>query len=116
MAKPVEPVSFDEAIESMTGSILECRELGHTWKPLRAAFSKKAKTYARTLRCPRCHTEREQELSARGTVISNHYVYPDGYLIKGLGAMVGDNRDKLRLASLTRTINRPATNRLRSVS
>lgn len=41
-------------------------------------------------------------MSMRGHVVSNRYVYPDGYESpKGTGRLIGDDRDELRMASLT---------------
>lgn len=96
-------------IQGLTASHLECRELGHTWRPWRASQGADRVSWERVLRCSRCRTERVQTLSLRGHVVSNHYVYPDGYTSRGLGRLVGDDRDSLRLESLNRFIQRKGT-------
>ena len=83
---------------------LLCRELGHTWKPFTARYVPEQRAYERTLRCPRCATERRQVLDGSGHVVSSSYVHPDGYLHKGLGRVTGEGRDALRLESLHRFI------------
>lgn len=87
-------------LEELRTTFLYCRELGHNWKPWRATLH--AGTYERVLRCTRCRTERVQELTASGHLLSNHYRYADGYQSKGLGRLVGDDRDALRMTSLLR--------------
>lgn len=100
MAKPTASPELTDFIEALPDRFLLCRELGHTWKPWTASFDGTA--YDRTLRCPRCKTERHQVLSRYGSVVSNRYSYPDQYLVKGLGHLDGSDRDALRLASVTR--------------
>lgn len=81
---------------------LHCREMGHNWRPLMAGKYKDG-GYTRTLRCSRCRMRKTQELSSRGMVIgSPHYTPPEGYYTKGLGAITGEGRGLLRLASLSR--------------
>lgn len=80
---------------------LECRELGHLWRPW-TARSNELGGYDRTLRCTRCLTKREQVITARGIVHSNKYIHPEGYLHKGMGRIVGDGRGLLRLESVKR--------------
>lgn len=83
-------------------SWLHCRELGHNWRPWTAAA--KNGGFERALRCTRCRTERWEILTSTGAKVRGHYVYPDGYLHEGLGRIVGDGRDVLRLESLSRAI------------
>lgn len=82
---------------------LYCREMGHNWKPYSAGRFKDG-GFERVLRCTRCHTRRIQELTAWGAVTRSRYEHPDGYLSEGLGRIVGDGRDALRLASLARIV------------
>lgn len=90
--------------EELRDSYLLCRDLGHLWKPHRAwLISGTRSLYARVMRCPRCKTERHQELSPSGHVTTGHYVYPEGYLAPR-GAGVAVNRDHLRLVSVRRLI------------
>ena len=98
-ADPAEVAVF---ARDLSNSYLQCRELSHNWKPW-TAYAKNG-GYERALRCTRCRTERWEVLTSTGAKVSGHYVYPDGYLHEGLGRIVGDGRDALRLESLTRTL------------
>ena len=91
-----------EFASTLTIAYLLCRELGHNWRPWTARSINGG--YERALRCTRCHTERWEVLSSTGAKIKGHYVYPEDYLHAGLGRIVGDGRDALRLESLTRAI------------
>jgi hypothetical protein len=88
---------------------LHCRELGHLWRPWVAQWAQEHEGYERALRCTRCRTERWQIISASGAVVSSHYVYPEGYIHLGLGRIVGEGRDALRLESLTRALTDTAS-------
>lgn len=99
-----DPTDVADLAESMPMSYLQCRDFGHSWRPYSAAYHAGDRTYVRTQRCPRCKTFRDQELSERGTQLRSSYRYADGYLMEGLGRIVGDGRDALRLASITRSI------------
>lgn len=93
-------------------SHLLCREMGHNWKPWVAHWNSENRYYERALRCTRCRTERWQTLSSTGAVLGGHYKYPDGYVHEGLGRIVGEGRDALRLESITRAL--PADERIAS--
>lgn len=96
------------AIAHMTAMQIQCRDYGHAWKPWRAELIGKggARGYEQALRCTRCDTERWRTLTRYGEVVSAHYVYPDGYLVKGLGRLTGEDRGQLRVASIERTVHR----------
>lgn len=81
---------------------LQCRELGHNWRPYTAQWKPRDRCFDRVLRCTRCKTQRVQVLNRFGAIVSSHYVYADGYQAKGLGRIVGDGRDALRLEELQR--------------
>lgn len=90
--------------EHLKTDFLQCRELGHNWRP---STAKRVDTYfERTLRCPRCKTDRIEVLSLRGEILSKQYRYADGYLSGKLGRIVLDGRDALRLESITRSVER----------
>lgn len=89
---------------------LLCREMGHRWLPYQAAVNAD-QTYHRALRCPRCKTRKEQEISARGVILSTQYRHPEGYLHAGMGRIAGDGRGLLRLESIKRTIKRVESRR-----
>lgn len=90
--------------EGLKESYLQCRELGHNWRPHTARWSSEFEGFERRLRCTRCRTVREQVLSAHGAVVTNQYLYPDGYQTHGMGRVVGDGRDALRLESIQRAL------------
>lgn len=96
------PDAVAEAARDMPDTYLECRDYAHAWRPLSA--SRTPTGFVRVRQCSRCHTERHEELSQHGGIVSSHYTYPDGYLLSGLGRIAGDSRDALRLASIVRTI------------
>lgn len=91
-----------EFAKDLSMAYLLCRELGHNWRPWTAKAIHGG--YERALRCTRCKTERWETLSSTGTKIKGHYVYPENYLHEGLGRIVGDGRDALRLESLSRAL------------
>lgn len=98
-----EPIAADTFASRLSDRALHCRELGHTWRPLVASYEPEARAFHRRLRCSSCRTERVQVLSARGGVLSNHYVYPDGYLATHVIGMTGA-RDLFRLEAILRTL------------
>lgn len=84
---------------------LLCRELHHSWLPHTIGAYRDG-GFKRTLRCPRCKTLKHMEISNRGLVTSASYEYPEGYLVEGLGRIVGEARGVLRLASITRAVEK----------
>lgn len=102
-ATPAEPVTADVFASRLSDKALHCRELGHTWRPLSASWEAESQSFHRRLRCSSCRTERRQVLSARGHVISNGYVYPDGYLATNVEGMTGA-RDLFRLEAVLRVL------------
>jgi len=69
-----------------------------------ASWEAEARAFHRRLRCASCRTERVQVLSAYGHVLSNHYIYPDGYLATHVVGMTGA-RDIFRLEAVLRTLD-----------
>jgi hypothetical protein len=86
------------AIKEMDPVHTHCRDYGHSWAPFRGG--RVAGGFERQLACGRCHTVRRQFITARGVIESNRYVYPEHYQIEGLGPISGDDRAKVRVASL----------------
>lgn len=82
---------------------LECRTYGHDWRPSRATWNPAYRYYLVTQLCPRCLSERRIDMNDRGHVVNQWIDYAEGYLSKGLGRIVGDGRDALRLATIERT-------------
>jgi hypothetical protein len=94
-----------EFAENLPEKYLQCRELGHLWRPWTAASNPDG-GFDRTLRCTRCHTKREQVITNRGVVVTNKYIHPEGYLHKGMGRIIGEGRGLLRLESIKRTVTK----------
>lgn len=90
----------------LTDSFLLCREIGHNWRPFFARWDPDENAYQRTLRCVRCKTQRHQWMSSSGSMLGNHYEYAEGYQHKGLGRIVGEGRDHLRLESIQRLVEK----------
>lgn len=107
-AKPRDVKSF---AEGLTRQFLLCRTYGHSFNPFTVS---KGRTegrpsvyYEQVLRC-KCRTKRRLLLSRSGSVISSTYDYSEapGYLTNGIGRVVGEGRDVLRLESVTRLIEK----------
>lgn len=93
--------ALETALETLPERFLECRDLGHSWRPWTArAFGGRLGGFESVLRCSDCGTLRTRTLSRTGAVMSSHYTYPDGYLVAGLGRLTGTDRDAVRLASI----------------
>lgn len=92
-----------EFAEGLPDTFLECRELGHLWRPYHATFNEYG-GYDRVLRCSRCYTKRVQVITRRGVVVKNSYLHPEGYLHVGMGRITGDARGAMRLVSLQRQV------------
>lgn len=84
-------------------SFLQCREFGHSKRPYTAIRTRTG--FERTVRCTRCKTVWEQVLDRHARMITSRPRYADGYLAKGIGRIVGDGRDVLRLESVERTVS-----------
>jgi hypothetical protein len=108
-----EPIPVDTFAARLSDKWLRCRELGHQWRPLVASWEPESRTFHRALRCPSCHTERRQILGARGSVVSNSYVYPRGYLATNVEGAVSGRRDVFRLESVVRTLDEADVKRIR---
>lgn len=87
---------------TLDAAFLACREIGHNWERWTARAINGG--YERALMCTRCATQRWEVLTSTGAKVKGHYVYPEDYLHEGLGRIVGDGRDALRLESLSRDI------------
>jgi len=100
--KPAPPITATQAIGIMGTDHLQCRDFGHSWRPRTARWIETEKCYETELRCQRCTSIRLRYLSARGDIISSRYQYADGYTVKGLGRLTGDDRAQIRLESVLR--------------
>ena len=98
-------VSGEEFAKNLNARQLDCRELGHKWKPWTVNWDRKQRCYDRRLRCSSCKTVRKQVLDSRGAVLKNSYEYPDGYLA-GRDVRVGElSREVFRLEAIVRYLN-----------
>ena len=95
---------LDEYIAGLELEHLQCRDFSHSWRSYTARWYAKERCYESILRCARCGTLRIRYLSKTGTQISSKYDYPEGYLLKGVGRLTGSDRDKIRLASVLKSI------------
>jgi hypothetical protein len=93
------------ALDALPPAYLECRDLGHDWRPFTAAYIAKERHYSQSLRCSRCDAVRTRLLGPRGQRLGNWYDYPDGYLIEGAGHLGEGARDGIRLRSVNRAID-----------
>lgn len=94
----------NQAIQGMAVEFLHCRDYGHNWRPNTAHRLPKNQGFDEVLRCTTCDTYRHRVLDIFGDVITNIYQYPDGYLIEGLGRLVGRERGLLRIAAVETVI------------
>lgn len=85
--------------------VLMCRTYGHPWQPEMARLMAREGYYAVSQRCPRCKTRKHSELSLKGRVYASWYEYAEGYLTEGVGRIVGEAKDELRLATVTRVFS-----------
>lgn len=71
----------------VTRDLTLCRDYGHAWQPYSVdrVTKDRRRFFLRTLRCRVCQTLRSHVVDTQGYVISgsNHYSYPQGYLVKG---------------------------------
>jgi hypothetical protein len=102
---PKQPVTVDTFAARLSDKALHCRELGHTWRPLVASWEPESRTFHRALRCSSCRTERRQVLNSHGGVVSNGYVYPEGYLASNVEGVLSGRRDVFRLEAVIRTMD-----------
>lgn len=111
MADYAKPRDVQEFAEGLRQQFLLCRTYGHSFAPFTVQVAntvgRRSVYYEQVLRC-KCRTKRRLLLSRTGAVISSSYDYTEapGYLMHGLGRVVGEGRDVLRLESVTRLIER----------
>ena len=93
-----------EAAEHLKPQHLECREMGHIWRPWSVRWVPDHLTLERILRCTRCRSKKKQEVDRNGTLISRGgYEYADGYSLD-IGRIAGGAKDALRLVSILRQV------------
>jgi hypothetical protein len=95
--------ALESVIDGMTLEHLQCRDFNHSWRPYTASRHTNG-LIERQLRCSRCRTIKVQTLNRWGHVVAGRYDYADGYVIKGLGRIIGEEKDHLRLASINKIL------------
>lgn len=98
------PQTLDGFVGGLSNRVLHCRELGHFWRSLTVSWDATARAYDRRLRCTSCRSIRVQTVTERGHVLSNRYIYPEGYLASGIDGIGRGNRDRFRLEALVRSL------------
>ncbi len=87
-------------------SNLECRNYGHSWRPVTAVWIEDERVYEEMVRCGRCRSERLKLLDRFGMVVSSQYRYTRGYLKQGIGRLSPQDRGMLRLEAVARRIGK----------
>lgn len=97
------------AVGEWSDGVLSCRMYGHRWEPYRATINKRHGFIYVERICKQCWIDKDcpptikhEEMSLRGRVYSSWYSYAAGYLTDGMGRIIGDARDALRLGAVSR--------------
>lgn len=112
MTKEAEVGEVASTAKTWTDGVLQCRLYGHEWQPSRAVHNRKARFFYIERICLRClpeeggmPTTKHEELSERGAILASWYTYAEGYLTQGIGRIIGEARDELRITTIERTFN-----------
>lgn len=84
-------------VNDIPDDFMECRDVGHSWKPFDGGCDKRKRLYHRTHRCRGCRTYRTQILSWKGEILTSSYTYAKDYLFKGSGRYDQELRGKVRV-------------------
>lgn len=90
-------------VQMQTAHVI-CRDLTHAWEPYTVEAQRGG--FKRVIRCPRCDTRRTDILDRRGKILRRSYAYPDHYLVNGVGRLIGDTKNTMRLEALKRLLER----------
>jgi hypothetical protein len=104
MSPRAEDLDIDNAIHGMPSEFIQCRDFGHLWRPRVATWIAEKDHYETELKCQRCKTVRLRYIGPRGELLKSGYDYSDGYVVKGMGRLDGEERDLLRLESVLRVL------------
>lgn len=101
------PEAVEQKLAEWDDNVLTCRTFGHNFEASTATQNKRLKYWRLIRKCARCRAEKVMEVSFRGQVYSSFidYTPTDGYLASGLGRIIGDAKDVVRLAAITRTFD-----------
>lgn len=97
----------EEFAAGLKEAFLYCRRFGHAYKPHTAKLSNEFRGYETTKRCTRCTLVVVEVMDMRGAIIKSWPRYPEGYLAKGIGRIVGEGKDIVRLETLNRFLVKP---------
>ena len=90
----------------LSQNMLECRNYGHSWRPMTAVWIDEERVYEEVVRCVRCRSERLKLLDRLGMVVSSQYRYTRGYLKQGIGRLDPHDRGMLRLEAVQRRMDK----------
>lgn len=99
-------LDVESVIADMPDNFIQCRDFNHSWRSHNANYDAGSQSYDVTLKCTRCKAERIRTIDSHGGLVSSHYDYKDGYLIKGMGRLTGNDRNALRLNSVLRVLGK----------
>lgn len=102
--READPRDVKAFARSLPEAFLRCRRLGHAWDPYTVV--KVGRSFESIIQCNRCFTRRLELLTSHGAVTKVRHLYPEGYLAKDLGRIVGAGRDVLRLEMARRTLRK----------
>lgn len=97
--------AVEAQLKVWSDQIVMCRAYGHDFKPYSVQPNPKL-GYFKVVRLCHCKAEHHSEVSiASGRVFSSwiDYQHTDGYLLEGVGRVIGDGRDRVRLDAILRT-------------
>ena len=98
--------TLEGVVEAMLPEYLQCRDLGHTWRPqtVRTVRPRGGAAYIdRVFKCRSCRCVRTQSVDpGSGIVLDNKYNHEAGYKVVGLGRIEGHERGLFRLANTQR--------------
>lgn len=96
--KAEDPKTVEQFVASASREVLWCRTLMHAWAEDKGRVDTSGGNYFWTMPCRRCGTVKIREISARGTLLSTAYKYPDGYQFHAGGKMDKYDLAMIRLA------------------
>ncbi len=99
--KWADPAKVRLAIAQMEEDFIHCRANGHAWSRTKRWVNRLPGGYFdQVIACDYCEGEKKQRINRRGQILRESRVYPEGYLLKGLGRVDLGGKAIFRLASL----------------
>jgi hypothetical protein len=102
--------SLDELAEiadELPTNYLRCRLWGHTW-PQKNERSEVVdlNTMKFTCVCDSCEAEKFRNVTVLGSLLQSGLIYPEGYVLLGVGHLTTAERDVIRAAYVRRVLER----------